>query len=248
MLYCPQCGAEYRDGYSSCSDCHVLLTRERPAQSNVLANASTPNPGDPAEGPYTHFWGGDDSRLHAELCSLLDEAEIRHITIRKEDRLFRVTTQPFFELAVPTSQMEKAEFVIRDAFGEMPLLPDADAGTDSEANKPPGEESNFVHTWARKGLLPALLEKLREPLPQETENSSKPGFDPDDWFPEDATVEVWSGPDATLAEMISASLRENDIHSRTDELKDSLLVNVQPQDEARAREIVREIVEGTPPE
>lgn len=248
MLYCPQCGAEYRDGYSSCSDCHVLLTREGPAQPNTVANASTPNPGDSAEGPYAHFWGGDDLRLHAELCSLLDEVEIRHITIRKEDRLFRVTTQPFFELAVPISQMEKAESVIRDAFGEMPQLPDADAGTDGEAKKPPGEESDFVHTWARKGLLPALLEKLREPLPRETENSSKPGFDPDDWFPEDATVEVWSGPDATLAEMISASLRENDIHSRTDELKDSLLVNVQPQDEARAREIVREIVEGTPPE
>ncbi len=244
MLYCPQCGAEYREGYSSCADCHVLLTRLRP---DVEDHGTSPQTGlgDPKRDPFTHFWGGDDSRLYTELCSLLDEAEIPHMTIRKEDRLFRVSTQPHFELVVPVSQMAKAESVIRDAFGEMPQLPDPDLRTDSE---PLDGTGKFVRNWAKKGLLPALLEKLREPLPLAEQSPQNRRKDHDDWFPEDATVEVWSGRDETLPEMISASLRENDIQSRIDELQDSRLLYVLPQDEARAREIIREIVEGTPPE
>jgi hypothetical protein len=34
MVYCPQCGVEYRDGFTECSDCHVPL----------LAGAPTPEP------------------------------------------------------------------------------------------------------------------------------------------------------------------------------------------------------------
>ena len=247
MLYCPQCGAEYREGYSSCSDCHVLLVRT-PPQSKCR-----PEPGDPNRDPFTHFWRGDDSRLHVELCALLDEVEIPHMTIRKEDRLFRVSTQPYFELVIPASKMAKAESLIKEVFGEMPELPDPDARTERESNNESLDESgNFVRNWAKKGLLPALLEKLREPRPPveeiHEESDKEPRKVPADWFSEDATVEVWSGPDETLAEMISISLRENDIPSRVDELKDSKLVYVQPGDESRAREIVREIVEGVPPE
>lgn len=47
--------------------------------------------------------------------------------------------------------------------------------------------------------------------------------------------------------MIEASLRENNIYSRTDVLEDgSRKVFVMPNDEARAREIVHEIKDATP--
>jgi len=244
MLYCPQCGAAYREGISSCSDCHVLLVRE---QKHDMEQESVTRPGDPNKDPFTPLWKGDDSRLHAELCSLLDEAQIPHITLRKEDRLFRATTQPFFELAIPFSQMEKAETAIHDAHGEIPELPDPDAPLNGESSGQPDGTGKFVRNWAQKGLLPAILEKLREPLPAPDE-ARHGTMDPDDWFSEDATVEVWSGQDETLGEMISASLLENDIHSRAEEFKDSRLVFVQPKDESRAREIVREILEASPPE
>jgi hypothetical protein len=33
-VYCPQCGTEYRDGFTECSDCHVpLLTGEAPEEA-----------------------------------------------------------------------------------------------------------------------------------------------------------------------------------------------------------------------
>jgi Putative prokaryotic signal transducing protein len=38
MMYCPKCGAEYRDGFTLCSDCDEALMNEPPA-----APAATPN-------------------------------------------------------------------------------------------------------------------------------------------------------------------------------------------------------------
>jgi len=31
MMYCPKCGAEYRDGFTECADCRVHLVAEPPA-------------------------------------------------------------------------------------------------------------------------------------------------------------------------------------------------------------------------
>jgi hypothetical protein len=33
MVYCPKCGAEYREGFNECSDCRVPLVWEKPAKS-----------------------------------------------------------------------------------------------------------------------------------------------------------------------------------------------------------------------
>jgi Putative prokaryotic signal transducing protein len=39
-MYCPQCGVEYRAGFTECSDCHVPLSAETPAPESV--GPSTP--------------------------------------------------------------------------------------------------------------------------------------------------------------------------------------------------------------
>lgn len=31
-MYCPNCKAEYREGFTSCSDCHVTLVKELPEE------------------------------------------------------------------------------------------------------------------------------------------------------------------------------------------------------------------------
>ncbi len=69
------------------------------------------------------------------------------------------------------------------------------------------------------------------------------------WYPEDATLEVWSGNPNEWGSLVEMSLKENRSNYRvaieSDELK---RVFVMPEDEGRAREIVREIVEGAPPQ
>jgi hypothetical protein len=71
----------------------------------------------------------------------------------------------------------------------------------------------------------------------------------DPWYPEDATVEVHSISPSDLRTMPDMALKENRIRVRVDRQEDgSTKYFVLPEDEARAREIVREVVEGVPPE
>ncbi|MGO9588980.1 MAG: hypothetical protein ACLP3K_02905 [Candidatus Acidiferrales bacterium] len=69
------------------------------------------------------------------------------------------------------------------------------------------------------------------------------------WREGDAGVEVWSGDDASLADFLRESFRTNEIDFRTrSDSGKSQGLEVHPADEKRAREIVREVVEGAPPE
>jgi hypothetical protein len=65
---------------------------------------------------------------------------------------------------------------------------------------------------------------------------------PYDWDPNEATSEVWSGEDETMAEYLASALRENGIPSRIpDEPGHRARLCVRPEDLTRARDIVREI-------
>ncbi len=62
-------------------------------------------------------------------------------------------------------------------------------------------------------------------------------------------MEVWSGNPKEGGSLVEMSLKENRINYRVAIVSDELRrVFVMPEDEVRAREIVREIVEGAPPE
>jgi hypothetical protein len=63
-----------------------------------------------------------------------------------------------------------------------------------------------------------------------------------------AISEVWSGEDESLAGFLGAALKENGISVRVERHGQKATVYASPEDEGRAREIVREIVEGAPPE
>jgi len=176
------------------------------------------DPGDPEEDPFCSFWKGDDPRVHAELCELLSEQEIPHRTIRRQDHLFNWNTRSAFEIGVPFSQFGKAEAAVSEAYG--------------------GGEAPVSEGAPMPLELPESIEP-REP---------GGGWDPANWCPEDATVEIWEGDHAEMGELLAASLGENQVHSRVADIGKGYRLYVLPADETRAREIVREVVEGVPPE
>jgi len=231
MLYCPQCQAEYREGYSSCSDCHVLLVRERPQPQND-AHKGTPEPGDPNRDPFCAFWRGDDPRVHAELCSVLEEAGIPHKTVYRKDHLFNLSNNPTFQIGVPASRFEEAEDAVRTAFS------------------PNTNDSDATEWLTVPQLLPDLTDRIRKLPEMLTPAENIPGptspADSADWSKEDATALAWSGDDECLATAILAALNENDLHARRDMRESSSRLFVFPAEESRAREIIREIVEATP--
>ena len=68
---------------------------------------------------------------------------------------------------------------------------------------------------------------------------------PYDWDAKEATSEVWSGEDESMAEYLASALRENGIPSRIpDEPGHRARLCVRPHDLSRARDIAREITEA----
>jgi hypothetical protein len=136
--------------------------------------------------------------------------------------------QQEFEIAVPATQYERAKEIL----GIQIEL--------GEENLPSEEEIRAVMELPAEDGVPG-------------HEGVQGNWDLTNWCPEDATVEVWSGResngDSDKGWIIELALNENHILSHANVPEDGTRqVFVRPLDEARAREIVREIVEGAPPE
>ncbi len=95
--------------------------------------------------------------------------------------------------------------------------------------------------------LPFALDEIDE-LHREVEPASPVTVSEHEWNPAAATVEIWSGEDGALAELLEACLRENRIGVRREGAEPGRLhLRIMPADEPAAREIVREVREATPP-
>lgn len=67
-MYCPQCGAEFREGYDRCADCDIPLVRELPPEPSH----ETPE--------YETVLATSELAVIPLVKSLLDSAEIPYIT------------------------------------------------------------------------------------------------------------------------------------------------------------------------
>lgn len=232
-MFCPQCHVEYRPGFTRCTDCEVDLVHELPlARTESFESRQDTSPGEKEEDPFCSFWKGDDSRLHAELCSVLDEAGIPHKTVRRQDHLFNLNNYPAFQIGVPFSLFEKAEAAVKDAYGM------------------DGSDSDAVRSLTSPAFMPDRSRVPKMLTPAEEENVPGPpgaGEDAEMEF-EGHAIEVWSGDDSSLGDMLVASLRENKIGVRCKNSHGKQSVLVSSREEVRAREIVKEVVEGVPPE
>src|SRR6266852_4995428 len=60
-------------------------------------------------------------------------------------------------------------------------------------------------------------------------------------------VEIWSGNDERIAQFLTAAMQENEIPMHLENPGEQTRIYVSTANEKRAREIVREVVEGAPP-
>jgi hypothetical protein len=140
---------------------------------------------------------------------------------------YQMQPQQEFEIAVPVSQYERAK-----EFLGIQIEPD-------EKDLPSNEEFQAVMELPEKDNVAV-------------HGGVEDNWDLRNWYPEDATVEVWAGDESKGASdkgwIIELALNENHIRSRADVLKDGTRHFFgRPEDEGRALEIVREIVEAAPP-
>ena len=162
-------------------------------------------------------WAGQDQGQCVAVCRQLRAAEIPFRVFQQDEQVFP-SAYASLKVGVPPDLYDQAKEII---------------GSD------------------RPEIIDGANEQQEVELPAEddvaTADDIDDDWDPGNWFPEDATVEIWSENIEKHTGMIESCLRENHIHARTDKLHDrSRKIFVMPADERRAREIVREVDEASP--
>jgi hypothetical protein len=120
-MFCPECKAEYREGFTQCADCEVELVAELPKTAMVrrAEPGGAGEDGENPEDPFCQFWKGEDARVLGELCDVLGEARIPFRKVEWQDHLFNRMRFPEFRLAIPFSMFDRAEQAVAEAYGSV---------------------------------------------------------------------------------------------------------------------------------
>jgi len=169
------------------------------------------------------IWEGDTQDDCAEACQDLRDAGIQYEVSQLLKSLSgRMRAHWQFKIAVLASEYDHARRVL-GLEGELAEV-ESDGAEMQAAIELPAEDVQSVEGAAESKLY---LKK---------------------WSRDEACVEVWSHKDAGTSLIVLLSLKENLIRFREDHLADGTRkFFVFPVDESRAREIVREVMDGTPP-
>jgi hypothetical protein len=159
----------------------------------------------------------------------LDQAGIPHHSQMREVGLLPGLSQPVTAIFIPGIHHDAAQVALEAAQRESETDAQTEGETASSSESDSGDASDE--------MLEAAHEASRPDSTEETEN----------YDPEQATAEVWSGDDADTKDMLIASLRENGIQGELDG-NGEFRILVMPSAESRAREIIREVIEATPPQ
>jgi hypothetical protein len=210
-MFCPECKAEYRQGFTRCSDCDVDLVYalQEPRQGATSLGAE-----------LQLMWRGNHEAECVAVCRDLMKAAIPYKVAQiPESRNLRMSVKWRYEIGVPTADYQRA----KDLLGIEGEFVDA---------RDSGDEEDDAESLPPDDSLPD----------EEVRNDSY--LNP--WYPEDATVEIWSQDGDDFSSGIEMALGESLIHCRLDVHDGARKAFVMPEDEQRSRKIVYEVTEGRP--
>jgi len=190
-MFCPVCKYEFRRGFTHCNQCDVDLVDALPSEKEA-----DHSPAASAQSQLDHpimLWKGASGGVYSALTLALDDAQIPYNKEELDARLVFTSEHIDLEIWVPAANLAQAES-IRDAALANPL--------NSEAAAPAA-----LDVAGKDDLGAAFPAELRDendegPDDIRTENIAR------ELHPEDATAEIWSGADETLAEILKSCLAE----------------------------------------
>ncbi len=241
-MFCPSCRTEYRDGFTKCSDCGVALVRSLPSDHPTEDSDATVD----SEGREL-LWGGRSSELYGAVRKALDAAGIQHTDVEKDFGILPTFAQTALLIWIDPRTRESARSALKKALADHAAADEPD--DDSSSKDLMAWLDPFKARRSADSISTQRGDREAEEWPAGSDTSEPV---PDDavgeFNPMEATAEVWVGEDADVAQFLSESLRGVGVGCVVTEDGGKIHVLVLPTDEARAREIVREVVEGTPPQ
>jgi len=242
-MFCPVCKYEFRRGFTHCNTCDVDLVETLPAEEEV--DHPAPETHEQMDHP-TLLWSGASGGIFSALTTALDEAQIPYNKEELDARLVFTSQHGDLEVWVPIANLPQAQPIL-DAVLANPLNADAAASGANDADEEGGDAADA--------------------LPDESPDDLRNEYVARELHPEDATAEIWSGDNETLADVLKSCLAEIGVncyvrtpfsdeeinpatHTNKPAEKPSapFAVHVLPEDEEIARQIVREVTDGTPPQ
>jgi hypothetical protein len=208
-MFCPNCGIEYRPGFTRCNDCDVDLVDQLPSADESAE-------GEAGDDSLDLLWRGTQGGVFNEIGLALEEAGIHYNQEKLDARLTFSSGYAPLDIWVPAAELEAARKVLDETLARI--------------NQPVAQTSTDAPVVADEGDWEEVVAAV------------------EDLHPEDAVAQVWSGEEERMSLFLKSCLATNGIGCYVDEGESGTFsVRVLPGDEARAKEIVRQVVEGIPP-
>ncbi|HLW80956.1 MAG TPA: hypothetical protein VKS20_02835 [Candidatus Acidoferrales bacterium] len=253
-MFCPVCKYEFRRGFTHCNQCDVDLVDALPPEEE--ADHAAPTAAATLDHP-TLLWSGASSAIFSALTLALDEAHVPYNKEELDARLLFTSQHGALEVWVPVANLPQAQPILQSILAN-PLNSDPAASAALDAAN---QAAAFPDEEGEEDFGDVRMDNAAREL-----------------YPEDATAEVWSGPDESTAEILKSCLAEigvacyiqrpdADTESDLDSTSPSaaransastsdaaaatesaFAVCVLPEDESRACEIVRQVTNAAPPE
>src|ERR1700687_1183245 len=219
LLFCPICDAEYGPGHTHCTQEGVNFAPARLGGEPFDEKLRSED--------LRIVWRGSDPVAVSRAIAALRGARIPHHVKPTQDHLA-------FELGIPRPRYEVRVFA-SDAVAAQHLLDPIRESLPFGSLTEPDESGIAGQSDAQSA-------------PRAQPQKQVPGVSHSHWKPQQATLEIWASDDSALAEILQDCLAENNIGVRAEGRAPGMLrLFVRPQEEAAAREIIREVLEGAPP-
>ncbi|HLW43518.1 MAG TPA: hypothetical protein VKS00_03455 [Candidatus Acidoferrales bacterium] len=244
-MFCPVCKYEYRPGFTHCNDCDADLVDALPSEEDVDHKLRTP--AGEMDSP-TLLWKGASGGTFSAITAALDAAKIPYNREDLDARL--VLSSEFSELQiwVPTANFSDAQNVLDEVLSSTAnaaLPPDA-------TNEIPAEDDEGADDIRHE----TLKELYAEDATAEVWSSHAADSDASNAATSGAVnVAVKAANnDALMADILKSCLAEIGVacyvqrpDADSDDAQPIYAVRVLPEDEDRAREIVRQVIDAAPP-
>src|ERR1700730_3715018 len=177
----------------------------------------------PANDELVSVWQGDDPADCATVTDALKKAGIPVLNQGPTGYFIYSSMRPNAEICVYRANADRAGKILDDLLS----WDDPEEMTEEER---------------------ASLELPESDLKEIDSQSTLPQDLTQEWYDEDPVAEVWNGDREDFADGLLAFFREVGIASRKLAEAGHWRVVVRPEQEARAKEIVREVVDASPPQ
>lgn len=96
-MFCPECKAEYRPGFTRCADCDM----------DLVANLPEANPESSDRSNLREVWTGNEQERCVNTCLILKDAGIPYEVTQRQTQ-FHQAAEAHFKIAVPANFFEQA--------------------------------------------------------------------------------------------------------------------------------------------